>query len=123
MHDVYDPPPVPEIEWEAPRREPLDVSRGDVACLVGLCLALFAISAAFWRDEPAVAVIAAGAGSLIVLESWITALGYFRRRPPLSLRARWTVFLAALVPWVVGVGAAVAFLLGVFWASDRYLSL
>ncbi len=120
MHDVYDPPPVPEIEWEAPRREPLDVSRGDVACLVGLCLALFAASGIFWRSEPAVAVIAAGAGSLIVLESWLAALGRFKRTPTRGLKARSTVFLGALAPWVVGVAAAVVFLLGVFWVSDHY---
>jgi hypothetical protein len=122
MHDVYDPPPVPEIEWEEPRREPLDVSRGDVACLAALCLALFAVSAFFGRSEPVVAVIAAGAGSLIVLESWLTALARFRRTPTHGLRARGTVFLAALVPWVVGVGVAIAFLLGVFWLSDHYLT-
>ncbi|WP_337175234.1 hypothetical protein [Paludisphaera sp.] len=122
MHDVYDPPPVPEIEWEEPRREPLEVSRGDVACLVGLCAALFGIAAIFWSDDPFVAVIAAGAGSLIVLESWLTALARFKRTPTHGVRARWTVFLAALVPWVVGVGAAVAFLLGVFWVSDHFLT-
>lgn len=122
MHDVYDPPPAPEIDWEGPRRERLDVSRGDVACLVGLCFALFAASALFWRSEPVVAIIAAGAGSLIVLESWLAALTAIHRRPPMSLQARWTVFLAALVPWVVGVSAAVAFLLALFWATDRYLT-
>ncbi|MDG3004483.1 hypothetical protein [Paludisphaera mucosa] len=121
MHDVYDPPPAPEIDWEGPGREPLIVSRGDLACLIALCLLLFLASAAFWRSEPIVAVIAAGAGSLIVMESWLTALGSFHRRPPLSLRARWTVFLAALLPWIVGVAAAVAFLLALFWASDRFL--
>lgn len=120
MHDVYDPPPAPEIDWEGPRAEPLIVSRGDLVCLASLCLLLFFASAAFWRSEPVVAVIAAGAGSLIVLESWLTALGSIHRRPPMGLKARWTVFLAALVPWLVGVSAAVAFLLALFWASDRF---
>lgn len=120
MHDVYDPPPRPEIDWEKPRREPLIVSRGDVACLASLCLALFLAAAVFWRSEPILAILAAGAGSLVVMESWLTALAFFHRSPPLGLKARWTVFLAAILPWIVGVAAAIAFMLGLFWLSDRF---
>jgi hypothetical protein len=123
MHDVYDPPPRPEIDWEKPGREPLIISRGDVVCLATLCLGLFAVGALFWRTEPILAIVAAGAGSLIVMESWLTALAFFHRSPPLSLKARWTVFLAAILPWIVGVAAAVLFMLALFWASDRFLSL
>ncbi|AMV38085.1 hypothetical protein [Planctomyces sp. SH-PL62] len=123
MHDVYDPPTMPEIDWEEPGREPLIVSRGDVVCLVSLCAALFVAGAFFWRSEPILALLAAGAGSLVVMESWLTALAFFHRSPPLGLKARWTVFLAAILPWIVGVAAAVGFLLALFWISDRFLPL
>ena len=122
MHDVYDPPPVPEIDWTGPAtRERLVVSRGDVACVAALCLSLFVVAAASWRSEPILAMVAAGAGSLVVLESWFTALAYFHRAPAMSRKARWTVFLAALLPWLVGLGAAVAFLLALFWVVDRFI--
>ena len=120
MHDIYDPPPVPEIDWKQPRSEPLIFSKGDVVCLVSLCVGLLAVAVLAWRSEPTVAVIAAGAGGLVVLESWFTALAYLHRSPPLGLRARWTIFMAALVPWVLGVGAAVAFICGLFWISDHW---
>jgi len=124
MHDVYDPPPVPEIDWKGPTtRERLIVSRGDVVCVASLCLLLFVVAAACWRSEPILAMVAAGAGSLVVLESWFTALGHFHRSPSLGPKARWTVFLAALLPWLVGLGAAVAFMLALFWISDRFIPL
>ena len=37
---------------------------------------------------------------------------------PLRLKARWTIFLAALVPWLVGLGIAVTVMLWLFWVSD-----
>jgi hypothetical protein len=119
MHDIYDPPPVPEIDWKRPKPEPLIFSKGDVLCLVSLCGLLLTVSGVFWRSEPWLALVAAGAGALVVLESWFTALAYLHRCPPLGLRARWTIFLAALLPWVLGVSAAVAFLCGIFWISDH----
>ena len=56
--------------------------------------------------------------SLVILESWLTALGYLHRCRPLRLKARWTIFLAALVPWLVGLGIAVTVMLSLFWVSD-----
>ncbi len=44
------------------------------------------------------ALATAAAGSLVILESWFTALGFLHRCPPLRLKARWMIFLAALVP-------------------------
>ncbi|APW63305.1 hypothetical protein [Paludisphaera borealis] len=120
MHDIYDPPPVPEIDWKRPRPEPLIFSKNDVICLVSLCGLLLAVSVFAWRSEPLLALVAAGAGALVVLESWFTALAYLHRCPPLGLKARWTIFLAALVPWILGVSAAVAFIYGLFWVSDHY---
>ena len=57
-------------------------------------------------------------GLLVILESWFTALGYLHRRHELSVRARWTVFFAALVPWLVGLGIAAALMRGLFLVSD-----
>ena len=54
----------------------------------------------------------------MILESWFTALGFLHRRRPLGLGGRWTIFLAALVPWLVGLGLAAALMLGLFWLSD-----
>jgi len=65
------------------------------------------------------ALISAGAGGLIILESWFTALGFLHRCPPVSLMLRWTIFLAALIPWLIGVGLAASLILGLFWISDH----
>jgi hypothetical protein len=34
------------------------------------------------------------------------------------VRARWTVFLATLVPWLVGLGIAATLIMGLFLVSD-----
>ena len=54
----------------------------------------------------------------MILESWFTALGYLHRCSPLRLKARWMIFLAALVPWLFGLGVAVMLMLSLFWISD-----
>ena len=59
-------------------------------------------------------------GSLVVLESWFTALGFLHRFKPLGLRARWTIFIAALVPWLIGLGIAATLMLVLFWLSDVF---
>ena len=117
MHDIYNPPPAP-IPWNPPNPERLVFTTGDVVCLVVLCLLLFAASIAAWRAEPTVAAITTLGGTLVILESWFTALGFLNRRRSLGLRARWTVFLAALVPWLVGLGIAATLMLGLFMVSD-----
>ena len=118
MHDIYDPPPALEQEWTPPKREPLIFTTGDLMCLVGLCAVLFAASVLAWGTEPEVGIATAAAGALVILESWLTALGYLHRRHPLRLKARWTIFLAALVPWLAGLGVAVTLMLSLFWISD-----
>ena len=54
----------------------------------------------------------------MVLESWFTALGFLHRRPTTTLTGRWTIFLAALVPWLLGLGLAALLMLGMFVVSD-----
>ncbi|QEH36776.1 hypothetical protein OJF2_53610 [Aquisphaera giovannonii] len=119
MHDIYDPTPRPELEWEPPREERLLFSRGDILAVVGLCATLFAVASLAWRDEALLAFIAAAVGSLVVVESWLTALGFLNRCPPVSMRLRATIFLAALLPWMVGLSVAVGFILSLFWIYDH----
>jgi hypothetical protein len=117
MYDIYDPPPAP-VAYSTPKAERLVYTTGDLICLVILCAVLFAVSVIAWRSEPMMAVMTALGGSLVILESWFTALGFLHRRRSLRLRARWTVFLAALVPWLIGLGIAGALMLGLFLVSD-----
>ncbi|GAC1466041.1 MAG: hypothetical protein NVSMB9_06200 [Isosphaeraceae bacterium] len=118
MHDIYDPPPAP-VPWN-PKAEPLVFTWGDLLCLVTLC-SLFCLGAvAAWWSEPTMALLTALGGSLVILESWFTALGFLYRFKPLGLRARWTIFLAALVPWLVGLGIAATLMLSLFWIFDRF---
>ncbi len=120
MHDIYDPPPVPQVDWAPPKAEPLIFTRADLICLIALCSGLFLIAFIAWSNEPILALISAGAGALVVLESWLTALGFLHRCPPVSLKLRWTIFLAAIVPWLVGLSIAVGLILCLLWISDRF---
>jgi hypothetical protein len=117
MHDIYDPPPAP-VPWDPPKAERLAFKAGDVAFLVGLFAVLVVASLIAWPSESMVALMTALGGSLVILESWFTALGFLHRFKPLGLRARWTIFLAALVPWLVGLGIAAALMLTLFLISD-----
>ncbi len=118
LHDIYDPPPAP-VPYEPPPAEPLAFTYGDVVCLVLLCTTLCAIASYALWFEPTVALMTSVGGSLVILESWFTALGYLQRAKPLRLRARWTIFLAALIPWLIGLGIAATLILGLFYLSDR----
>ena len=117
MRDIYDPPPAP-VAWNPPKPEPLLYTTGDLACLAVLFALLFVVSMLLWRSEPAMALATALGGALVILESWFTALGFLHRRRSLGLRARWTVFLAALVPWLFGLGIAAMLMLSLFLVSD-----
>ena len=44
MHDIYDPPPAPDQDFNPPKPDPLIFTRGDFLCLVGLCALLSAVS-------------------------------------------------------------------------------
>lgn len=121
MYDIYDPPPVPPVDLGPAKTEPLIFTRGDLICLGLLCAGLLGVALVFWYNEPGLALISAGAGVLVILESWFTALGFLHRCPPMGLRFRWTIFLAALLPWLLGVGFAITLMLCQFWISDRFL--
>jgi hypothetical protein len=119
MHDIYDPPPAPDRDWTPPEPDRLVFTPGDLVCLMGLCAVLFAGSVLMWRTEPELALATSAAGSLVILESWFTALAFLHRSPRSRIRARWLIFLAALAPWVIGIGAAVSAMLSIFWVFDR----
>lgn len=120
LHDIYDPPPAP-MALVAPKPEPLVFTWGDLVCLITLCSLLCGIAVFAWSSEPTMALLTAVGGSLVILESWFTALGFLHRSKPLGLRARWTIFLAALIPWLIGLGIAASLMLGLFWVSDYLL--
>lgn len=117
MHDIYDPPPAP-VPWNPPLPDRLVFKAGDLVCLVLLCALLFGVSMAAWSHEPTVAILTMLGGTLVILESWLTALGFLHRRQSLGMRARWTIFLAALIPWLVGLGIAAMFIMSLFLISD-----
>lgn len=117
MHDIYDPPPAP-VAWNPSKTEPLVYTWGDLVCLITLCLTLFVASILAWRNEPMVALITTMGGTLVIVESWFTALGFLHRHRSISLRARWTIFLAALVPWLIGLGIAAMLMLSLFLVAD-----
>jgi hypothetical protein len=119
MHDIYDPPPAP-VPYVPLKPEPLVFTTGDLACLVTLCALPCGIASVFWPNEPTMMLMTSVGGSLVVLESWFTALGFLHRVKPLGLKARWTVFVAALVPWLVGLGIAATLMVGLFWISDFF---
>jgi hypothetical protein len=119
MHDIYDPPPAP-VAWNPPPSEPLRLTRGDVVCLAAFVMLLVFTASVASAIEPALAVLIALGGSLVILESWYTALGFLHRRPSVSLTGRWMIFLAALVPWLIGLGIAATLMMGLFLISDMF---
>jgi|SRR5579864_3514439 len=117
MHDIYDPPPAP-VAWDEPKPKPLVLTRGDVACLATFGTLLAFATGVAWSIEPTLAILATVGGTLVILESWFTALDFLHRSPSSSLSGRWIIFLAALVPWVVGLGVAATLMMGLFLISD-----
>ena len=116
-HDIYDPPPAP-IPWAPPEAEPLTFTAGDLAVLATFSGLVLAASALAWGVDPTMSLLILVGGALVIAESWFTALGFLHRRP-VDLGGRWKVFLAALLPWVLGLGLAAALMLGLFHLSDR----
>ncbi len=117
-HDIYDPPPAP-IPWAPPDPEPLRWTAGDLTVLASFGALILAAAALAWRVDPTMAFLILLGGALVIVESWFTALGFLHQRPMESLGARWKIFLAALIPWLLGLGLAAALMLGLFYLSDR----
>jgi hypothetical protein len=118
MRDIYDPPPAPEI-YESPAPERIRWTRADVLWLACVCAILLLGAAWAWLIEPALGVGISIAGLVVILESWFSALTFLHRHPQDRPLGRGVIFLAALVPWLIGIGGAAALMIGLFWASDR----
>ena len=116
-HDIYDPPPAP-IPWAPPEAEPLTWTAGDLSVLASFSALVLAASALAWRVEPTMSLLIFVGGALVIAESWFTALGFLHRSPMAGLGGRWKIFLAALIPWVLGLGLAAALMIGLFRISD-----
>lgn len=116
-HDIYDPPPS-GTSWLPPRHEPLTFTRGDLACLVALGVVVLIGSAVAFAFEALLGALVLVGGSLVVLESWYTALGFLNRRPPERSWQRVVIILAALVPWLFGLGLSAALMIGLFFLTD-----
>jgi hypothetical protein len=116
-HDIYDPPPAP-IPWAPPEPEPLNWTAGDLTVLASFGVLILAASALACQIDGTMAFLILLGGALVIVESWFTALGFLHRQPLTSLRDRWKIFLAALVPWAFGLGLAAALMLGLFRLSD-----
>jgi hypothetical protein len=117
MRDIYNPPPAP-IAFEPPRPEPLSITGGDLAWLAGLLVLLAGASVAAWSIEPIVGAWVSIGGLFVILESWFSGLTFLRRHPSARPVGRWLIFLAALIPWLIGLGFATALMLGLFYLSD-----
>ncbi len=116
IHDIYDPPPAP-IPWAPPRAAPLTWTVGDLTVLASFGALVLLASALAWRIEPTLSAPVLLGGALVIVESWFTAIGFLHRRP-VDGGGRWKIFVAALIPWVVGLGLAAALMLGLFGFSD-----
>jgi hypothetical protein len=117
LHDIYDPPPAP-VPLAPPPPAPLRWTSSDLGILVGLIALVLALAVWAWTIEPMLAGLALIGGTVVIVESWSTALTFLDRRPWMGVNGRWKIFAAALVPWLVGLGLAAALMLGLFRIAD-----
>jgi hypothetical protein len=117
MKDIYNPPPAP-IPFEPPAPEPLAITTSDVAWLVGPCALLAVASVAAWAVDMLFGIWVVVGGLFVIFESWFSGLTFLRRHPAARPLKRWLIFLAALVPWLIGLGFATVLMLGLFYLSD-----
>ena len=117
IRDIYDPPPAP-IHLAPPPAEPLTWTAVDVLILFCLGTGVLVGSVWAWIYDPSMGLLCLGGGALVLFESWFSALSFLHRRPWVSFSGRWRVFLAALVPWAVGLGLAAALMVALFSLSD-----
>lgn len=117
VRDIYNPPPAP-VPFAPPAPEPLRFTRVDVAWLLGSCLVLASFAAAAWLFDGTFGMLVVIGGLFVILESWLSGLAFLRRHPAERAVSRWIVFVAALVPWALGLGLATALMMGLFYLSD-----
>jgi hypothetical protein len=117
LHDIYDPPPAP-VPLAPPPPARLRWTSSDLGILVGLIALVLALAVWAWTIEPMLAGLALIGGTVVIVESWSTALTFLDRRPWMGVNGRWKIFAAALVPWLVGLALAAALMLGLFRIAD-----
>jgi len=117
MHDIYDPPPAP-TPLAPPMPQRVNYRTSDLVILAALGAGVLALATWAYSFEPAIAYLTLLGGTIVIIESWSTALGFLNKRPWMGLNGRWKIFVAALIPWLVGLGLAAALMLGLFLLSD-----
>ncbi len=117
MYDIYNPPPAP-IPHTPPKPAPIAPRMGDLIILGFLVLGLTTISLIAWSFEPTLSVLIGLGGGLVIGESWFTGVAFLQRHPVAGRKLRWITFLAALVPWLFGLGVAASLMLALFRISD-----
>lgn len=121
-HDIYNPPPS-QTSWLPPEPEPIAFTRSDLGVLLGLSAAWAVITIPAWLFEPMLGMLALVGGALVLLESWFTALGFLHRRPQERPSRRALIMVAALVPWLIGLGLAAFLMWALFALSDASLTV
>lgn len=121
MRDIYNPPPAP-LPWEHPKAEPLPITAPDLLWLFGLLAVMLCVAAAAWAIAPLLGVGAIVGGTFVTLESWFSGLTFLRRHPAARPVGRGLIFLAALVPWLLGLIFTAALMWGLFLISDMLSS-
>lgn len=116
-HDIYDPPPAP-VPLAPPTPEPIARKTGDLVVL-GVLIALAVVAAAWaWTVEPSLAVLVLIGAAIVIAESWSTALGFLHRQPLMGSNGRWRIYVAALVPYLLGLALAAGMMIGLFRLAD-----
>lgn len=116
--DLLAPEPAFETLTPPPARR-LAPTRGDIAWMAAYQAALLGAAgwaAGYW--DPWVGLFTWIGGTLAGLESFLTGLGYLDKNPQSGTSWRWTVLSAALVPWVIGLGATAGLITALFSVSD-----
>jgi len=117
MRDIYNPPPAPVTLPPEPNA-PVSYTRRDVVWLSMLIVLCFLASWWAWTIEPTLGPAVLLGTSFVSLESWFSSLTFLHRHPAARENGFWRVFLAAFAPWALGLGAATAFLIGLFAITD-----
>lgn len=117
MRDIYNPPPAP-VPWEEPKAEPLAITTADLLWLIGLLAVMFTVAGGAWAISPVLGIGAIIGGTFVTLESWFSGLTFLRRHPSARPAGRGLIFLAALVPWLLGLVFTAALMWGLFLLSD-----
>ena len=117
LHDIYDPPPAP-MPLVPPAPERVSYRPGDLVILGALVVMVLIVALAAYFYEPVIAYLTLVGGGIVIVESWSTAIGFLNKRPWMGSGGRWKIFLAALMPWLLGLGLAAALMMSLFWLSD-----